>query len=376
MAPHAPKEAQPRLLIFEQRMMGDAIMSLPFIRAAASRFEVHVACAPGTAAIFALALPSTRIHVWHPPWLEASGGSRPAPWRQCGFRAYLKHLRQLAPDTAVSVWADSRVHFLMARCGARTRIGFPMSKQNYYAHHLPHRRRQLRIGRLLSAIGSTLNGSPQLTQKLSRAHTEQHHMDGWRQLAQALHLLYEETTPWFTPPSTPLPEPIASPLARARSEGKPIWLIHAGARDPDHRWPLPYFIEIIRDEIAAHGAQPVLVDSPEVRWPDELRGQFPTYRAESLSQLIALFNACDGLLCNDTGVSHLAAALGKSVIAIFLSSNPHWFAPHGPRCQWIATEQALKNPSVGNGQTTPPRPEELDLRDNVRKAFRTALNQK
>jgi len=39
-------------------------------------------------------------------------------------------------------------------------------------------------------------------------------------------------------------------------------------------------------------------------------------------------NAADFLICNDTGVSHIGAALGKPVISIFGASLPQWFGPY------------------------------------------------
>ncbi len=361
----------PRLLIFEQRMMGDAIMSLPFIRAAQKHFDVHVACTPGTTHIFNLLLPAGNVHPWHPPWTEASGGSEPAPWSS--LRPYLTRLKQLAPDVAVSVWADPRVHYLMTRCGAKRRIGFPISQQNYYAHNLRSRRYQLRIGRIISLAGSLLNGSPQLTDKINRAQRNQHHVDCWKQLAQTLNLPWDESTPWFTPADAPLPDDITRAIAQARHANKKLWIIHAGARIPSQRWPLNYFVEMLRDEIEAHGAQPILIDSPEVQWPADLRTRYPTAHLPTIEQLIALFAKCDALLCNDTGVSHLAASLGKSVVAIFLTSSPYWFAPRGAQCQSIATERAINNPSIGKAGISPISPDILDLRPGVRAAIRSVM---
>lgn len=354
-------------------MIGDALMSLPFIRAALMRFDVHVACAPATVDVFALVLPNDHIHPWHPPWLEANANHEPPPWSHSGLREYLRALKSLAPEIAVSVWADARVHYLMARCGARSRIGFPMTRQNYYAYQLPWRRRQLRAGKIIGLLGSILHGSPQLTHPIFKKGRDQHHVECWRQIAGALSLSWDETTPWFNPPNSPLPATISAVIADAKKAGKPIWIIHAGARVSIQRWPLSNFSEMVRSEIIPNGAQPVLLDSPEVQWPEEMRAQFPCVRLESFDQLIALFNAADGLLCNDTGVSHLAAALGKSVLAVFLTSNPNWFAPRGPKARWVANDNCTRSPTIGER----PHPDQSktlpDLRPRVRMTLREMI---
>ena len=49
----------------------------------------------------------------------------------------------------------------------------------------------------------------------------------------------------------------------------------------------------------------------------------------SLPDFLDLCAQADVLLCNDTGVSHMGAALGKPVVSIFSDQEPRWFAPRG-----------------------------------------------
>lgn len=371
---HSTTPKRPRLLIFEQRMMGDALMSFPFIRAAQAHFEVHIACAPTAVSTFSLLVSPDHIHSWFPPWLEAHAGHEPPPWYRSGLRTYLRHLNALAPDIAVSVWPDTRVHYLMARCGAPTRVGFPMTRRNYYAQQLPWRKPMLRAGKLIGWCGSLLNGSPQLTHPISKERSDQPHIDNWRQIAGALALPWDETTPWFTPRNAELPAEITAALDRARQAGRPIWLVHAGARVSIQRWPISHFSEMINEVLVPAGAEVILVDSPETKWPDALRTRFATARFDNLAQLIALFSRSDALLCNDTGVSHLAGALGKSVLAVFLTSNPHWFAPRGPKSRWVANATSIRYPTLGE-RTNPKQPKTPpDLRPRVRTALREMLS--
>ena len=54
-----------RLLVVELHHLGDAVMSLPFVRGAQQRFEVHVLCRPATRAVYELDRKSTRLNSSH-----------------------------------------------------------------------------------------------------------------------------------------------------------------------------------------------------------------------------------------------------------------------------------------------------------------------
>ncbi len=362
-----------RLLVFEQRMLGDAVMSLPFIRAAAARYEVHVVCAPGVARIFRLALPAERILAWQPPWLEPGTLQTRPSWFRAGWKTLIRNLRDVRADVAVSVWADTRVHGLMALARVPRRVGFSMSGTNYYAPHLPWRRRQLLIGRILDRAGRTIMREPILTTALNRDREDQHHVDNWRQIAAALDLAWDASAPWFTPPAIPLPADLAERIAAARAAGRPIWLVHPGARVPAQRWSLLQFGAVAREELAARGALCILVNAPEKTWPSSWRGEFPLFQPDSLEQLMALTGAADGVLCNDTSVSHIAAALGKSVVAVFLASKPQWFGPYGDRCRSVASTTCPLAPCMGRCLQERWICHDADLRPGIRTALHELL---
>ena len=84
-------------------MIGDAVMSLPFVRSAEAAYEVHVTCAEHSVGIFRMVLPEERIIPWTPPWLEKGGGRE--KWRRARLPEYLVRLRGVRADVAASVWA-------------------------------------------------------------------------------------------------------------------------------------------------------------------------------------------------------------------------------------------------------------------------------
>jgi ADP-heptose:LPS heptosyltransferase len=312
---------RPRLLLFEQRMIGDAVMSLPFVRSAEATFEVHVTCAEHSAGIFETALPEERIIAWTPPWIMEGGGM--AKWRNARLPQYIRRVRAVQAEVAASVWADARVHLLMGLSGGKVRAGFPMTPNNFYASHLPWRKKQIRIGALLNLAGSIITMHPLLTKKVDRGDYYQHHVEDFRDLSLALGIAWDESRPW-------LPQRAAPLSGGGLEKDRPVWLVHPGARFGGRRWPLASFVKIVREVLVPGGARVLFVRAPEIPdalppLPDEVEVLAPA----SLREFLDICAAADVLLCNDTGVSHMGAALGKLAVSIFSDQEPRWFAPRG-----------------------------------------------
>lgn len=315
-------------------MIGDAVMSLPFLRsAAAGGYDVFVTCAPGSAGIFNLVLPAERILPWEPPWLGAEGGGA-ARWKQAGVPQYLQHLKALRPDVVASGWAEARGHLLMGLTGARVRAGFPMTATNLYASHLPWRKKQLRMSPLLYAAGRALTLRPLLTVKVHRRDYYQHHVEDFRDLAGALGIPWDETRPWLPVRTTPM-------------QSRPVWLVHPGARFEGRRWPLENFGRIVREVLAPAGVKVVFVRAPEVGGAlPPLPPDVEVLAPGSLRELLEICGGVDVLLCNDTGVSHMGAALGKRVVTIFSNQEPRWFAPRGSEQYAISADCCPHRPCL------------------------------
>ncbi len=316
------------LLIFEMRLMGDAVMSLPFIRAAGEKYRVFVCCQPAVSDVFRPLLPEEQIIPWRPFWTHEIAPYSPAKSKNAGMMTVLQRLRDIRAPTALSAWADTRVHFVMALTGANARMGFPMEKGNFYAGELPWRRRQIFIGQGLNFVGGLCLGRKLLTQKLHRGEYLQHHMEDWRQLAEALDLKWSTTLPWLSAPKTSLPPQVSDWLQAARSPGQKIWLLHPGARNPARRWPMERFRALIEQTFLPKRIPLIVIDPAESPLPREWVTGILTYRPRSLAEFFSIVSAIDCVVCNDTGVSHVAAAFGKRVVSIFSANLPQWFAPY------------------------------------------------
>lgn len=119
--------------------------------------------------------------------------------------------------------------------------------------------------------------------------------------------------------------------------------VHAGASGPRKRWPARRFAAVARGLSRDPTCRLLLLEGPldgeavkEVRAglaEDSLRWE--AVRIESLSRLAAVLSRCRLYIGNDSGITHLAAALGIRTIALFLETDPRVWAPRGPRVQLL-----------------------------------------
>jgi ADP-heptose:LPS heptosyltransferase len=68
----------------------------------------------------------------------------------------------------------------------------------------------------------------------------------------------------------------------------------------------------------------------------------------SLTQVLELLSCADAFLGNDSGITHLAAALGVKTITVFGPTNPDLYSPIGPAVTVVASSDAdfAKKPSA------------------------------
>jgi ADP-heptose:LPS heptosyltransferase len=330
---------KPRLLVIELHHLGDAVMSLPFVRGAQRKFEVHVLCRPSVGPIYRLPAETPHIHEWEPPWSDD---------KNCGALAAIRAAnaagRNFAAEKfelAVGVWADARVELIMAATRAKQRVGFPMTRGNYYAANLPWRSKRLVAGQLLENIYSLAGPvRPLLNSWLHREDVRQHHSRCWEQVAGAIGINCEYNIPWIAvEPSSE----VSALRAEAAANGKMLLAVHAHARLPSKQWQVENWrallgLAALREkfglmQIVPPGAQAVSDNIPVVAPPD----------VRSLASALA---AADAVVCHDSLPGHLAAALGKPVVTVFGSGEPDWFAPWNNRDRVVQRRVCPLHPCI------------------------------
>jgi heptosyltransferase III len=99
-------------------------------------------------------------------------------------------------------------------------------------------------------------------------------------------------------------------------------ILHPFASQPAKRWPLERF-----EELAALMESEGKLSVKWCRGPEEELPQ--AYFVENLYELGAGIATATVFVGNDSGISHLAAAVGTPVVALFGSTDPRIWAPRG-----------------------------------------------
>ena len=133
----------------------------------------------------------------------------------------------------------------------------------------------------------------------------------------------------------------------------PVIALHLSSRKPSQRWPVERFGELARRLHGELDARFLLLWSPGAEdnplHPGDdgkaevflgLSAGLPVHALPTgrLEELIGALSLCDLMICSDGGAMHLAAALGKPIVALFGDSDPsHW----GP---WKTPHTVLQKP--------------------------------
>ena len=283
------------LIVRLPNWLGDTVMAVPALRALRGAY-------PGARAALA------------GPWAPLLAGQGLADTLVTYPRTWLGRLRMA--DTVHALGADVALLLpnsfeaaLAARYwGARRRVGFATGG-----------RRRL------------------LTDAVALPAPRRHQVDEYLALLAPLGVRAGDTTPRLAPPE-PHSDVRGTVRALLRDAGAtgggPLVGVHLGAAfGPSKTWPAGQ-LAVFCAEIRRAGAMAVLLgttaDYPlaaEVMRAAPVPSLVGRDRPEMLG---ALLTEIDVLVCGDTGVGHLAAALGTPVVALFGPTDPALTAPRGP----------------------------------------------
>jgi ADP-heptose:LPS heptosyltransferase len=125
-------------------------------------------------------------------------------------------------------------------------------------------------------------------------------------------------------------------------------IVHAGARDTK-RWWSPENFALVADSIAHRGYKVVLTgtesEKKTVRAVEDCM-EFPSINLAGKTELgtiAALVRDAKMVLSNDTGISHIAAAVETPSVVIFLASDPKRWAPLNKNLHHIILPQESSN---------------------------------
>ncbi|HHI68632.1 MAG TPA: hypothetical protein ENJ97_04825 [Planctomycetes bacterium] len=155
----------------------------------------------------------------------------------------------------------------------------------------------------------------------------------------------EESAPWPPPPLETLKKALAAKAGEGGREGKPLAVLHPGAGSPGKAWPAGRFAGLGR-LLEERGWEVRVLLGPV----EEERGPGPAlFREEGLSvevlrEVLDLGRRLAGAslyVGNDSGPSHLAAALGVPSLVLFGPTDPLVWGPPWPGAVCLAGEPSL-----------------------------------
>jgi ADP-heptose:LPS heptosyltransferase len=149
---------------------------------------------------------------------------------------------------------------------------------------------------------------------------EEHEVDRWCRLLDESGIPADPTR--LDLPHPPMPAPAAVEGAT---------LIHPGASAAARQWPAEQWVEVARAEQAAHHGVAITAGPGEANLAQTIASA-AGLRAESvisgdLLQLAAAVAAARVVVCGDTGVAHLATALGTPSCVLFGPTPPSFWGP-------------------------------------------------
>lgn len=118
-----------------------------------------------------------------------------------------------------------------------------------------------------------------------------------------------------------------------------IVLIHPGSGGCEKCWGVENYLTLA-DHCQADELEAVFLLGPaEIeRFDTETVRKFYSFKVLKdfdLTQVVQVLTAMDVIVGNDSGISHLAAAMGKPALTIFGPTDPAKFAPRGLRTQYF-----------------------------------------
>lgn len=138
-------------------------------------------------------------------------------------------------------------------------------------------------------------------------------------------------------------------LARAGLEPERTVILHPGARLASRRWPLERFVSVGRGLSAEGWRIAVTGSAAEAPLTRALAAGIGARAvdlcgATDLGQLAAMLERCRLLVCNDTGISHVAAAVGAASVVVASGSDVARWAPLDARLHPVLHAPAACRP--------------------------------
>jgi ADP-heptose:LPS heptosyltransferase len=131
-------------------------------------------------------------------------------------------------------------------------------------------------------------------------------------------------------------------IERTTKPGRKRIVVHPGAGKTENVWPPERFGEVVNRLDGLIEANFYAVKGPrDARQVEEfgrsVRAPYTVLEGRSIGDVAAVLRESDLVLCNDTGIMHVACAVGANTLAVFGPTDPERWAP---RCKNLAVVRA------------------------------------
>jgi lipopolysaccharide heptosyltransferase II len=304
--------ARKRILVLRYRFIGDTILTVPFLRnLRRAEPDAYIAwvVAPGSAEVVKGIPYVDELIYWDPITIHAD--SRGTHRTFAAKLAFLRELRRERFDK-VYVLKRSLSSALMAfLTGARERIGFNTEGRGFLLTcRVPYRFDRHEVENFLDVLRA--DGVPVVDD-----HLEAWLSDDERRFADRF---FQE--------------------ARVAPDDMVIG-IHPFAANPPRAWHLDNFTELARLLQERYKAHILFFGGPkDTDMLPDIRAALVNPPLEAvgtttLRETMALLARCRLLVCNDSGIMHLAASLQVPLVALFGPQSPGKFGPWGEGCRVV-----------------------------------------
>ena len=309
------EKAGKRILVLRYRFIGDTILTIPFLRnLRRAEPDAYIAwvVAPGSSDVVQGIPYVDELIFWDPVTIHAdSRGTHKTLGDKLGF---IRDLRARRFDK-VYVLKRSFGSALMAfLSGAGKRIGFATEGRSFL-----------------------------LTTGVKYRH-DQHEVQNFLDLLRAdgISVTDDHLEAWLSSEERHFADRFFEEAGV--KPGELVIGIHPFAANPPRAWHLDNFIELAERIQEQYGARIIFFGGPK-----DLEA-LPTIRsamknppleavgATSLRQTMALLSRCSLLVCNDSGIMHLAASLQVPLVALFGPQSPLKFGPWGDTCRVVSQQ--------------------------------------
>ncbi len=303
-----------RIALLKPSALGDIVHALPVLSALRSRF-------PAARITWVVNAAYEPLIAGHPDLTDTLAfdrgaykkGVRRAVGYSLGFAAELRRRRF---DLVIDLQGLMRTGLMCLATGARRRVGFANAREgSRYAY----------------------------TEKVRVPDADRlHAVDRYWRVAE--HLGAGQGPKRFHVPL----QSAAVEWARAELAAlpRPVLAFAVGARWLTKRWPTAHFAELARRAQAKAGGSVVFVGTGDDTAMSQevavtLRGPAKDFTGKTtLPRLAALLSLADGMVANDTGPLHLAAALGVPCVAPYTCTTVAKHGPYGSMSGGVATSVA------------------------------------